>query len=194
MKACVTAKEHLSPELQAAVEHKTLDLQAALRQHRANICNEYSSILLMTDRDAAAVRLELFISDHRNCPALLQMLSSEQSPYYEIEAFLLCCTIARAINAVCENVMRMCRKLMAHAGVSRYPLANYAGVVALAIKVIAAMRSSERERQLASTRSVYNRRARDNIVAQLPPAALTASIASSPSACDASETSCISSR
>lgn len=171
VKKCVTSYDHLSASLQAAVDRKTITFDVARTQHCQDIVDEYACILLGTDRDVAVVRLEMFIRAHKNIPGLLAVLSSDRSPYYEIEAFLLSCTRARAINALCENVMRCLRKFQASAGVARRPFVNFAGVVMVAIWVLGFMRSSARQRQRQAEKSVRDRAAQASLVAKFTAAA-----------------------
>jgi hypothetical protein len=167
LKTCVTRFDELSSALQAAVSEGSMTLSVALTTQRENIVNEFASAVLLLDQDASVVRLEQFIVAHRNCVRLLKMLSNDQSPYHDIEAILLSCTIARAINALCENVMRSFRLFQACSGVSRWRMANFGGVAGLALTVFGSIRSAERERQERAEVSVSNRTAQAEQAAQL---------------------------
>ncbi len=167
LKQIITRFSDLSPALQAAVTEGSMALSVALTTQRENIVNEFASAVLLLDQDASVVRLEQFIVAHKNCVRLLKMLSSDQSPYHDIEAILLSCTIARAINALCENIMRSFRLFQACSGVSRWRMANFGCVAGLALTVFGSIRSAERERHERANVSVSNRTAQADMAAQL---------------------------
>ena len=164
VKKCVLTRDHLSVELRGAVDRDEMSLADARSAHCHNIVNEYASILLCLDRDIAVVRLEMFVLAHVNIPSLLAVLSSDRSPYHDIEAFLLSCTKARAINALCENVIRCFRKFQVSAGVARRLFINFSGVVVLALHVLGFMCSSARERQEQAAVAVQTRAAQSELV------------------------------